>query len=218
MVEESKGIDAFETFMIEDAGRQPAESARPGEEEASQPSKAPTTTPSPEPAPFTHDPVPASERLRPALDRIPNASPAAVRLALKNGIKIAGLKGSGRGGQVIEADGQKASSSENAATTTGVIAAAASYVDTPITSMRKVIAERLTESVHQSPHYFVSARVSVSKLLKLRQALNASADGAYKLSVNDFLIKACAVACKRVSSRQLRLERRIYSSVPQCRH
>ncbi len=64
--------------------------------------------------------------------------------------------------------------------------------------MRKTIANRLTESMNQNPHYFVAATVSVTKLLKLRAALNASANGEYKLSVNDFLIKACAVACKKV--------------------
>jgi len=64
--------------------------------------------------------------------------------------------------------------------------------------MRKTIANRLTESVNQNPHYFVAATVSVTKLLKLRAALNASADGKYKLSVNDFLIKASAVALKKV--------------------
>ena len=64
--------------------------------------------------------------------------------------------------------------------------------------MRKTIANRLTQSVNQNPHYFVSGTLSVSKLLKLRTSLNASADGRYKLSLNDFLIKAVAAACKKV--------------------
>lgn len=64
--------------------------------------------------------------------------------------------------------------------------------------MRKTIAARLTQSMNENPHYFVASSVSVSKLLKLRQALNASADGKYKLSVNDFLIKAIAVAARKV--------------------
>jgi pyruvate dehydrogenase E2 component (dihydrolipoamide acetyltransferase) len=64
--------------------------------------------------------------------------------------------------------------------------------------MRKTIASRLKESMNQNPHYYVSTTLSVGKLLKLRESLNASANGAYKLSVNDFLIKACAVACKKV--------------------
>jgi pyruvate dehydrogenase E2 component (dihydrolipoamide acetyltransferase) len=64
--------------------------------------------------------------------------------------------------------------------------------------MRKTIASRLTQSVQQNPHYFVNSTVSVTKLLKLRQALNASGAGKYKLSVNDFLVKAIAVAALKV--------------------
>lgn len=64
--------------------------------------------------------------------------------------------------------------------------------------MRKTIANRLQESTQTNPHFYVTSSVSVSKLLKLRQALNSSADGKYKLSVNDFLIKAMGVASKRV--------------------
>ena len=64
--------------------------------------------------------------------------------------------------------------------------------------MRKTIANRLTESMNQNPHYFVSSTLSVTRLLKLRQALNSAADGKYKLSVNDFIIKAVAAALKKV--------------------
>lgn len=64
--------------------------------------------------------------------------------------------------------------------------------------MRKTIARRLQESVRDNPHFFVSSTISVTKLLKLRQALNSTAEGKYKLSVNDFLIKAIAVASKKV--------------------
>ena len=64
--------------------------------------------------------------------------------------------------------------------------------------MRKTIASRLLESTQKNPHFFVTSTLSVTKLLKLRQALNSAADGKYKLSVNDFLIKAVAVASRRV--------------------
>jgi pyruvate dehydrogenase E2 component (dihydrolipoamide acetyltransferase) len=66
--------------------------------------------------------------------------------------------------------------------------------------MRKAIASRLLESTQSNPHFFVTSSVSVSKLAKLRQALNSSSEGKYKLSVNDFLIKAIAVASKKVPS------------------
>lgn len=64
--------------------------------------------------------------------------------------------------------------------------------------MRKTIANRLLQSVTENPHFFVTSSLSVSKLLKLRQALNSSAEGKYKISVNDFLIKAIAIASKKV--------------------
>lgn len=64
--------------------------------------------------------------------------------------------------------------------------------------MRKTIASRLQESVQKNPHFFVTSSLSVTKLLKLRQALNSSSEGKYKLSVNDFLIKAIAAASKKV--------------------
>lgn len=200
MVEEGEDISAFDSFTIEDAGGQQSSPASSKEKssKSSQPSDsgseaapAPTSAPAPAPEDTSSD----GGKLQSALDRMPNASAAAVRLAAENGVSIASVKGTGTGGQVTEADVKKASSG-GAAAPAG--ASAASYVDTPISSMRKTIAGRLTDSVNQNPHYFVAATVSVSKLLKLRQALNASADGKYKLSVNDFLIKASAVACKKV--------------------
>lgn len=76
--------------------------------------------------------------------------------------------------------------------------AAASYEDIPLTNMRKTIAKRLQESTQNNPHFFVTSKLSVSKLLKLREALNAGSDGKFKISVNDFMIKAIAVASKKV--------------------
>lgn len=130
------------------------------------------------------------------MERQPNASIAAVRLARERGINLAAVKGSGAGGKITEEDVKKAAPSGAAGAAPA--AAGASYTDIPITSMRKTIAARLGESWNENPHYFVASTVSVSKLLKLREALNSSADGKYKLSLNDFLIKACAVACKKV--------------------
>jgi pyruvate dehydrogenase E2 component (dihydrolipoamide acetyltransferase) len=108
---------------------------------------------------------------------------------------LSSLKGSGPGGKITEEDVKKASSAPSAG---GVAASGALYEDIPISGMRKTIAARLKESMSENPHYYVSASLSVSKLLKLRQALNNSSEGKYKLSVNDFLIKAMAIACKKV--------------------
>lgn len=202
MIEEGADAAAFDSFTIEDAGGEKKAPSPPKEEasESSEPAdaKSGTAPPKAEPSVEAAEEPASGGRLQPALDRQPNASAAAVRLAIETGVKITGLKGTGTGGQITEADVKRASSGSAPAAPGAAPAAVSSYVDTPTTSMRKTIANRLTESFTQNPHYFVAATVSVTKLLKLRQALNASADGKYKLSVNDFLIKACAVACKKV--------------------
>lgn len=64
--------------------------------------------------------------------------------------------------------------------------------------MRKIIASRLTESKQTVPHYYLTVEVNMDKVSKLRQVLNQSSEGKYKLSVNDFVIKASALALKAV--------------------
>jgi len=129
------------------------------------------------------------------MEREPAISPAARKIALEKGVPIGQIKGSGPGGRITKADIEKY---KPAAAASGVPAGVATYEDVSASSMRKTIASRLVQSMNQSPHYFVQSTVSVSKLLKLRQALNASADGKYKLSVNDLLIKAVAYAARKV--------------------
>lgn len=214
MIEEGEDVSAFESFTLDDAGGEKAAPKEAPKEEASESSEpansssktSPSTLDKGESKKESQDEL-ASEpqesestggRLQTALEREPNASPAAKVLALEKGVPIKAVKGTGPGGRVTKQDIEKYQSSAGAAPTAGATGAAASYEDIPASSMRKTIANRLVQSMNQNPHYFVSATLSVTKLLKLRQALNASADGKYKLSVNDFLIKACAVACKKV--------------------
>ncbi|GAP86934.1 putative dihydrolipoamide acetyltransferase component pyruvate dehydrogenase complex [Rosellinia necatrix] len=190
LVEEGTDISAFESFTLADAGGDAAAPAASKETKSdnSAASSAPAPTSAPEPTEY------ASEgRIQTALDREPNISAAAKRLARENGVSVGSLKGTGPGGRITEEDVKKASSGAS-----GAVSAAASYVDTPLTNMRKTIAKRLQESSQNNPHFFVTSKVSASKLLKLRQALNSSAEGKYKLSVNDFIIKAMAVASKKV--------------------
>ncbi|OKL62357.1 Dihydrolipoyllysine-residue acetyltransferase component of pyruvate dehydrogenase complex, mitochondrial [Talaromyces atroroseus] len=188
LVEEGADVSAFESFTVEDAGgeKAPAAPAEKAKEEAPKP--APSET---QDKPEAVEPEVTGERLQPALDREPQISPAAKTLALEKGIPIKALKGTGRGGQITKEDVEKYKPEVSAA-------AGPTYEDIPLTSMRKTIASRLQKSTQENPHYFVSATLSVSKLLKLRQALNASADGKYKLSVNDFLVKACSIALLKV--------------------
>ncbi|MDI9638570.1 2-oxo acid dehydrogenase subunit E2 [Geitlerinema splendidum] len=65
-------------------------------------------------------------------------------------------------------------------------------------SMRKVIAKRLVEAKSTIPHFYVSIDCQIDALLKAREQINARADGVYKLSVNDFIIKACGLTLKKI--------------------
>lgn len=189
-VDEGADISAFEGFTLKDAG---GESAPPAEKKEAPKQESSAPAPTPEPIPESED-TGFKGKFETALDREPNATHAAKRLAIEKGVKLAGLKGSGPGGKITEDDVKKASASPAA----GAGPAGAAYEDIPLSGMRKTIASRLQQSFRENPHFFVSSNISVTKLLKLRQALNSSADGKYKLSVNDFLIKAIAAAAKKV--------------------
>ena len=210
MVEEGADVAPFESFTLEDAGGEKtpkkqeeagggAEASEPadsGSKTAPPSSKKEEPTSSQEQAATAQESESAGDRLEPSIDR-ESAAPAVKKLALEKGVPLSQIKGSGPGGRVTKQDVEKYKPAAPAASAPG--AAAASYEDEPPTSMRKTIASRLTESVNQNPHYFVSSSISVSKLIKLRTALNAGAKGGeYKLSLNDFLIKAVAAAAQKV--------------------
>ncbi|KAI4837593.1 dihydrolipoamide acetyltransferase component of pyruvate dehydrogenase, partial [Aureobasidium sp. EXF-8846] len=204
MAEEGTDVSAFDDFTVEDAGgakKEPKETKGQEDINASEPpSKSSSTAPAPSTtqsssAPASQESESTGERLQTALERQPKLSPAAQKLALEKGVALSQVKGTGRGGQVTKEDIEKF---KPAATAAAAPAGVAAYEDVPASSMRKTIASRLVQSMNENPHYFVASSISVSKLMKLRQALNAAADGKYKLSVNDFLVKALAVAARKV--------------------
>ncbi|OJD32031.1 dihydrolipoamide acetyltransferase component of pyruvate dehydrogenase [Diplodia corticola] len=191
MVEEGGDVSAFADFTAADAGGDKGSAAPPKEEPKSE-APAPSEAPKQE-APAAQESESTGARLQPVLEREPVISPAAKKLALEKGVAISQIKGSGPAGRVTLADVEKFQAAAPAAA-----GSAASYEEVPASGMRKVIATRMAQSLRENAHYYVSSSISVSKLLKLRTALNATADGAYRLSVNDFIIKACSVALKKV--------------------
>jgi pyruvate dehydrogenase E2 component (dihydrolipoamide acetyltransferase) len=203
MAEEGTDVSAFDSFTVEDAGGQKEAKEGSGQEAAmasEPPSNSSSTAPAPAPtqsssAPQAQESESTGERLQTALERQPKLSPAAQKLALEKGVAISQVKGTGPGGRVTKEDIEKF---KPAATASAAPAGVAAYEDLPASSMRKTIAARLVQSMNENPHYFVASSISVSKLMKLREALNAAADGKYKLSVNDFLVKALAVAARKV--------------------
>ncbi len=159
------------------------------------------------------DPKPAPARQDG--DRV-KASPLARRLAADKGVDLSGIKGSGPNGRIVKADvdgAQPGKAAAPAAAGTAAPAATATAAPAPtppqvpdipheltkLTNMRKTIARRLTESKQQVPHIYLTVDVQLDKLLKLRGDLNAGLESrGVKLSVNDLLIKALAVALMQV--------------------
>jgi pyruvate dehydrogenase E2 component (dihydrolipoamide acetyltransferase) len=156
------------------------------------------------PAPVAAAPAPKAE----TGDRI-KASPLARRLAEAQGIDLRTLTGSGPGGRIVRADlgaaggGAMAAPAPSAVAPAPVSAPAPAQVepfDIPheaikLSNMRKTIARRLTESKQQIPHIYLTLDANLDALLKLRTELNAGlASRGVKLSVNDMLIKALALA------------------------
>ncbi len=183
----------------------PAPAAAPKEETPAAAPKAAEPAPAPQ-APVetpTAPPQPAAAPERVAGDRI-KASPLARRLADAQGIDLSSLTGSGPGGRIVRADlGQAAGGAMAAPKPAAAPTAAAAPVvpgEIPheavkLSNMRKTIARRLTEAKQTIPHYYLTVDVQLDALLKLRGELNASLEGrGVKLSVNDLLIKALAMA------------------------
>ncbi|MBS1096305.1 pyruvate dehydrogenase complex dihydrolipoamide acetyltransferase [Gluconobacter sphaericus] len=131
-------------------------------------------------------------------------SPLARRMARERGIALDELTGSGPNGRILKRDVEKGVTAPK--TEPKVVPAAtllAASEDTvrrvPNSTMRKVIARRLTESKTQVPHFYVSVDIELDALLELRSKLNATAqENSFKISVNDMMIKAVALALKKV--------------------
>jgi pyruvate dehydrogenase E2 component (dihydrolipoamide acetyltransferase) len=147
------------------------------------------------------------------------ASPLAKRLAEQAGLDLARLDGSGPHGRIVKADIERAvkdgtgkaaekpaaaEAPEAKAPTPGPAPAGSTapigdaYEEVPLTNMRKVIARRLTESKQTVPHFYLTIDCELDALLALRKDLNGRDGADYKLSVNDFVIKAAALALKKV--------------------
>jgi len=151
------------------------------------------------------------------------ASPLARRIAGEAGIELSGIHGSGPNGRIVRADVEavrgKPAAKPQAEDVVAPITAppdmerapaakpapvkiTAPHTLVPMTSMRKIIARRLAEAKQTVPHFYVSMDIELDALLKLRADLNSRSPkdgaGAFKLSVNDLIIKAAATTLRRV--------------------
>ena len=161
----------------------------------------------PKPAPSAPPAAPSGERVF--------ATPLARRLAAEAGISLASIKGTGPHGRIVKNDVADAAAKPRAAAPSPAAAAQATtaaltqdrvkalaggidYELQPHTAMRKAIARRLTESKQTVPHFYLTVDCELEALLDLRIRLNSRASAEYKLSVNDFVIRASALALKQL--------------------
>jgi len=109
------------------------------------------------------------------------------------------VKGTGPNGRIIKMDIEEYKPSARVEKQEGKrVDSGQPYDDIALNNIKKITAQRLTLSKQTIPHYYVTIECSVDKLLEMRASLNELANGEYKLSVNDFIVKACAVAMKKM--------------------
>lgn len=142
-------------------------------------------------------------------DRV-KASPLAKRLADEKGINLSQVAGSGDNGRIVKRDVDEfkpaakaeapaasapAPAAKPAETAVPSSPASGDFTDTPVSQMRKTIARRLSESLFTAPHFYVTMEIVMDKAMALRPQLNDVSPA--KISFNDMVIKACAVALKQ---------------------
>jgi pyruvate dehydrogenase E2 component (dihydrolipoamide acetyltransferase) len=132
------------------------------------------------------------------------ASPLARRIAANNQIDLVNLKGSGPHGRIIKIDVETIVSHEKQPTQVSTTSYKAAddlypaYEEIKVSNMRKVIAQRLTESKQNVPHFYLTVECEIDELLNLRKQINKSLPELERISVNDLIIKAISVALKKV--------------------
>ena len=198
--EDKKALDAWKPKVVEApkaeaAPAASATSAAPAAAAAPVASVAPVASKAPA-APVAT----ASTGARPAGSRV-KASPLAKRIAAQKHIDLSSVVGSGPNGRILRSDVENYTGGGGGG---AVRRNSVEFVQVPNNSMRKVIARRLLESKQQVPHFYLTVEVELDAMMEARAQLNAhavakagkDAQPAYKLSVNDLVIKAVALAMR----------------------
>nr|BAC27715.1 unnamed protein product [Mus musculus] len=181
---------------------------RPTEVTSLKPQAAPPAPPPVAAVPPTPQPVAPTPSAAPAgpKGRV-FVSPLAKKLAAEKGIDLTQVKGTGPEGRIIKKDIDSFVPSKAAPAAAAAMAPpgprvapapAGVFTDIPISNIRRVIAQRLMQSKQTIPHYYLSVDVNMGEVLLVRKELNKMLEGKGKISVNDFIIKASALACLKV--------------------
>ena len=186
-----------------------APAAEAAAESAPAASAAPTAAAAPSPG--GNGATPAAPQREPGARIF--VSPLARRMAKQAGLALEAIAGTGPNGRIVKVDIEAAIAAAAAAPAVAAapapavaaapaaapapVAPAAAYQDAPASTMRKVIAQRLQEAKREVPHFYLTIDCAVDALLETRAQLNERSD-AYTLSVNDFVIRAAALALRKV--------------------
>lgn len=174
----------------------------PADGEAATTSSASGRAPEPPPPPDVRPPQPAATRASaPAGGRL-RVSPVARRIAEERGIDLRTLRGTGPDGRIIKRD-VEAAAAALAQARPAVAPAAAPPPPAAITSfegmsrMRQAIARRMSQAKRESPHYYLLVDIDMTEALAFRKQANAALPEDARISINDIIVKACAVALQR---------------------
>nr|CAH7726886.1 unnamed protein product [Callosobruchus chinensis] len=188
IVENEADVAAFKDFKDDSAAAPAAAAPKPAAPAPAAPAPAAPVTPPPVPPPAA---APAPPEPAAAGGRV-YASPMAKRLAEQRNIRLQAA------GAAPAAPGAPPTAAA-APISVPPPPSSSPYVDIPVSGMRATIAKRLLQSKTTVPHYYLTIEVNVDKLLQCRQEFNKKLEKqGVKLSVNDFIIKAVAMACKKV--------------------
>jgi pyruvate dehydrogenase E2 component (dihydrolipoamide acetyltransferase) len=196
-VSKKEDVEAFENYTVESEVKKPVDSAK--EKSAEVVKEAAIEEKTKEPVQEQQTPtIPAASQT--SQDFRVKASPLAKKIAEEKGVNLNGLTGSGPSGRIIKND---VLSFKPSTTPTPQAASNSKFIDLPLSNMRKVIAARLTESKRDIPHYYLKVDIEMDRIMELRSKFNSTpllqeTFGTFKLSVNDFIVKAAALALKKV--------------------
>jgi pyruvate dehydrogenase E2 component (dihydrolipoamide acetyltransferase) len=142
-------------------------------------------------APIANQTVVSDQRIK--------ASPLAKNIAKEKGISLTNLIGSGEDGRIVKKDVESYQGAAGSTNTANLLQnlpiGQESFEDLPLSQMRKVIAKRLAESMYTAPHFYLTIEVNMDNAKQAREQLNSISP--VKISFNDIVIKACALALKK---------------------
>lgn len=126
------------------------------------------------------------------------ASPLAKKIAAEKGIDLSNVTGSGENGRIVKKDIENSNANTASTSNTAISTAPVgqeSFTEVNVSQMRKTIAARLSESKFTAPHFYLTVEINMDKAVAAREQMNQISE--VKISMNDLVVKACAVALKK---------------------